>query len=1059
MSTHGDDLTSDHGPSGEPVLGPARSAARPSDLPSDLEGGRYRFVRLLGGGGFGNVWLGLDMKWSPGREVAIKRLRAELVRHPDWRAMHSDALAGRLRSPHVAQIYDIVKDGEGLALVMEYVAGMTLRERIVQSGRLTIDETMRVGRAVAHALDEAHSKRIIHRDIKPANIMIADDVGSPGGGRQIDEKAVKVVDWGLALGVPQWNRSLDDLPVGDEDTRWMPADGQLRFAGTAEYMAPEQFEGHVDRQADVWAYGCLLYECLAGERAFHGRGPDLLRKIAEASVDLSALPPSTPQRLRTLIELCLQPEPRRRLPHIGSVFAFLGDDTSSRPVRAEVRSPKDLLPSQPPSAVQRAELVASAVQAVRESTLVALSGPSGCGKSWIAARVGRTLLDPASGQRLGAGAARVDLVGVDDVKTAIARVAAVLREIDGDRTDAVDGESLRQRILRVAADGLLLVLDNADGVMRELPDLLRGALVPGLRVLATARRSPAHPAWAVVRVPPLSSPGDARWQEGVVSAAALRGFESVQLFTMRAKAARRSFELTNENAAAVAETCRRLGGLPRAIELVASRLGFLAPDEVVARLPQLVRPLVADSALPAGDTLARTVQWSIDSTTPDERLLLERLSVFEGSWTLASVEDVCCDERLPAAALHELLNGLVDLGLVQEESGVTRPRFRVLEFVRDQCRQRLATPERSEEAAALRGRHLARFRELASEAPPVNDWGHRVPRSAQRLELEHELDDCRAAIEWGIASPAQLETAADLAVDMQDHWYQRGRYRQGIDLVQSVLGAWGDRGDVRQVRLLAARAKLLWARDARAAHDGYLRALALQRSRVTSSGDRGATIERLRLARLLQNVGLTAQQTDALAESRPALEEALAIYRDLRDQVGVAQARFAIGLLDLFEGKLPEARVEFDSALPTVRESGDSVLLGAIYQYKGRLELVGGRLSEAIRWCRDALAMRRAAYEPAGVADSLRLAGEIAAARGLPRVAVRLFAAAQRRRDALGVDIPPREVERYEEAFEAARATMSAGAFEAAWHDGVLLSDDEASAIVGAAELDGAPVQ
>lgn len=1038
--------------------------AESGQAPDPLENGRYRFVQLLGGGGFGNVWLGLDMKWSPGREVAIKRLRSDLVRHPDWRAMHSDALAGRLSSPHIAQIYDIVADGDGLAIVMEYVPGLTLKQWIAQNGPLSVEETLRVGRALVHALDEAHGKRVIHRDVKPANVMVAAAPGGGVSGRRIDEKSIKVVDWGLALGVLQWGREEGSAPMvdrsgygsGDVATQWTPADAQFRFAGTAEYMAPEQYEGRVDRQADIWAFGCLLFECLTGERAFRGRGPELLKRIASAEVEWGELPAETPDRLRSLIDLCLQVEPRRRLREIGSALVFLDDGTPSRPDRTTSWETRDLLPLQPATFVPRADLTASLLAQMEESPLVAISGPLGSGKSWVAVRAARAALDRTDTFGLASGAALVDLVGVTDVKGLGAKLAPLAGEFDGRAESAGDVESLRQRFAPIAARGLLLVLDNADGAMRVLPDFLKGIMAPGLRILVTARRSAVHPGWSVFRVPPLECPPDVALNEGVLSVRALEAYESVQLFAVRAKAARRAFELDAANAPSVAGICRQLGGLPRAIELVASRVGFLTPEEILARLPQIVQPLVESGTGPNAETVVRTVQWAIDSTTDGERLLLERLAVFEGSWTLASVEHVCCDEQLPAGHLHDLLNGLVDLGLVQEETGVVRPRFRVLEFVRDQCRRRLQAPARASELGELRVRHLRRFAELATESPPVDAWGTRVPRAAERLDVDHELADCRAAIVWGLATPSQLEHAVDLAIDMQDHWYLRARYREGIDLLSSLLAAWGDRGDVRQVRLVAAWAKLHWVHDATTSHEGYQRALELQRRRCQAAAPEELAVERLRLARILQNVGLTAQQagaSDALESSRASLDEALAIYAALGNDLGQARTQFTLGLLDFIEGNFDRTREHLDRALPTVRAAGDAVTLGAIYQYKGRVALALRDAGGAIRWCRQALAMRRNSYEPEGIADSIRLAGDIAATRGISVLAVRLYAAAHRRRDAIGADLPPREVESYERMLNSVRSDLSPQAFDAAWADGMQISDDDVTALVQSPEL------
>ncbi|MDZ4828962.1 MAG: protein kinase [Phycisphaerae bacterium] len=1013
--------------------------AQPLSVPEPLgPDGRFVFERFLGEGGFGEVWRAHDLRFH--RPVAIKLLRADLVRNPDWRARRSDAMAARLRSPHVAQIYDLLEDADRCALIMEFVPGLTLSQRLRATGPLSVTATLRVANAVAEALDAAHRARIVHRDIKPANIML-------GESKEIVEDDIKVVDWGLALGVPQWTEHSSECATSDHEAL---AAGPFRFAGTAEYMAPEQIEGKVDRRADIWAYGCVLYECLTGQRAFSGRGPELIRKICCAEVDLPAIPAEAPEPLRLLVEMCLEPDPNKRLRDIADAFSLL-KLTPRRMPEQSARRVIDLVPAQQPNTVARATLVAEVAELVERMPLVALSGAVGCGKSWVALSVAHNALvrSRAGTGRFGAGVAFIELRDVVDASTIPSRIVAALFERDARASDGApttsDLESLWQKVAGRAAGGLLVILDDADGVLRELPKLLSNVRIPGLHLLVTARRSPGHTGWTVHAVDPLDCPPE----YGTHSAPSLQAYDAVRLFVERAVASWKLFRLDASNAHAVAEICRRLGGLPRAIELVASRVRFMTPEEILVRLTQIIQPLVRKDLARDSQTVSRTVEWSVESASPDERLLLERLSLFEGSWTSASVEAVCCDERLPPTALHDLLNGLIDQALVQPDSSSVRPRYRLFEVVRDLCRRRLDVGERAEELGSLRRRHLARFAELVAEPPQASDLPpQRLPRGLESVNLNHDQADCCAAIRRALTDPLALATAVDMAIEMQDYWYDRGRYAEGIDLLTPLLAAWGERGDVRQVRLLAARAKLVWLRDPRTACDGYRRALQLQRQIVAQAPESTMATERTRLAAVLHNVGLASQQMYDFESSRAALAEARGIYAELKSEVGEANTRLTLAILDASEDRLDDAETNLSAAIPVLRRTEDVVRVSTAIQWRARIALIRGDCALAWSFCREALAMRMRTDEPEGVAESLGFAGQIACA-GEPigeriRSAILLFGAASRRRGALGVDVQATEVASYESALGVARNVASADEFDVAWAEGCALSDQEA---------------
>jgi len=265
--------------------------------------GNYQVIDKLGAGGMGEVWRATDT--TLGREVAIKVLTGEFARDPERlaRLEREARVLAALNHPNIAAIYGMERAGETPFLVLELVPGPTLAERL-GTGPLEIDEALRVGIAIAEALEAAHEKTIIHRDLKPANIKIT------------PEGKVKVLDFGLA-------KALTGEPVeadrSQSPTLTAAATRAGVILGTAAYMSPEQARGlALDKRTDIWAFGCVLYEMVAGRQPFQGGTVmDVLSAVVRAAPDWSALPEATPASMRVLLERCLQKEAGRRLRDIG----------------------------------------------------------------------------------------------------------------------------------------------------------------------------------------------------------------------------------------------------------------------------------------------------------------------------------------------------------------------------------------------------------------------------------------------------------------------------------------------------------------------------------------------------------------------------------------------------------------------------------------------------------------------------------------------------------------------------------------------------------------------
>jgi serine/threonine-protein kinase len=286
-------------------------------LSSGTKIGVYEVNSLLGVGGMGEVYRSRDSKL--GRQVALKVLPAGVAADPERlaRFRREATLLAALNHPNIAAIYGFEDSGATHALVMELVEGPTLADR-VKSGAIPIAEALPIAKQICDALEYAHERGIVHRDLKPANVKVT------------PEDTVKVLDFGLAKALENEVAAAD---IGSSPTMSRMATQAGIILGTAAYMSPEQARGKsADRRADIWAFGCVLYEMLTGKMPFAGETvSDALAAVIKDPPDWSLLPASTPGRLRVLVQRCLQKDPRQRLQAIGDARISIDEVLAGAP--------------------------------------------------------------------------------------------------------------------------------------------------------------------------------------------------------------------------------------------------------------------------------------------------------------------------------------------------------------------------------------------------------------------------------------------------------------------------------------------------------------------------------------------------------------------------------------------------------------------------------------------------------------------------------------------------------------------------------------------------------
>jgi predicted ATPase/DNA-binding SARP family transcriptional activator len=403
-------------------------------------------------------------------------------------------------------------------------------------------------------------------------------------------------------------------------------------------------------------------------------------------------------------------------------------------------------------------------QALRSSRLVTLTGPGGAGKTRLAVEAAAALREKHRN-----GAWIVELASVAKAGE-VAPAAAGALEASAFAGTQPAGSTTQLIVRHLAGWSLVVVLDNCEHVIGEaatLADTLLGA-VPGLRLIATSREPLGIPGEVLVPVGGLATPA------------------AVELFTDRARAVRPGFLADGQAGDVIEDICRRLDGLPLAVELAAARLRALPLAVLAERLGDRFRLLTggARTALPRQQTLRAVVDWSYDLLFEDERRLFARLAVFTGGCGLAAAEAVCADEQVPAGEILDVLSRLVDKSLVTASSAGGEARFSQLQTLWEYGRERL---DESGEDDAMRAGHGAYYLQLAEDA-------HEGLRGASgpiwRDRLTAELGNLRAALDWYIAT-GDADAALALASGMSWLWYINGDLAEGARWLGDALSTQG----------------------------------------------------------------------------------------------------------------------------------------------------------------------------------------------------------------------------------------------------------------------------
>jgi predicted ATPase len=637
------------------------------------------------------------------------------------------------------------------------------------------------------------------------------------------------------------------------------------------------------------------------------------------------------------------------------------------------------LPVQATPLVGRGQELAAAIALLREQRLLTLVGPPGTGKTRLALQLAAEVADEFE---------HVWWVALDQIHDP-QLVETTIAQTIGARDDLAG--FLRDR-------RALLLLDNVEQVLDFAPRLAE--LVAGagnLKLVATSREPLRLTLEQQYPVPPL--PED----------------DAMALFGERARAVRPDFAANG----AVAEICRRLDGLPLAIELAAARVKILLPDALLARLEQRL-PVLAGGARDAPQrqqTLRAAIAWSYDLLEDREQEAVARLSVFAGGWTLESAEAVSeCD--------LETLASLVDKSLVRERDG----RFSMLETIREFARERLTEQETD-------GRSLRRHAEYFLEHAQVHGEEHGEDLNLEEFEwFGREHDNLRAALDWWHEQEAP-EPELRLINACSVFWDRGGYWREGRQRFEAALDRVGEApadvraGAERRLSFFVVR------------QGDYVRAKQLAESAISRYEKSGTDPGALRHAYV--NLAISEQKLGNSARSREIYEAA----RADADERSLAMILGNLGNMDLEEHNYAGARSNIEAAAAIHRRLGLRLPLANNILDLGFIALAEARIDEAVPFLRESLAICRAERLGDLLPWVVEGVASVATSRAAPDEAVRLLAATTKSREelAMGTDFYPVAEEMRERTLDEARAQLSESAFAAAWAEGEALSLEEAA--------------
>jgi predicted ATPase/DNA-binding CsgD family transcriptional regulator len=913
--------------------------------------GNYRLTQLLGRGNFADVYRGQHIHLNT--EAAIKVLHGSLTDSDLAIFIHEARVNAHLRHPNIVQILDFGIEENTPFLVMEYAPNGNLRQRHKQGTRLALETILPYVRQIADALQFAHDQKLIHRDIKPENILL---------GRNNE---VLLSDFGIAI-MYSTMRSHS---------------GQQDAAGTVPYMAPEQIKSNALPASDQYALAIMTYEWLCGERPFQGTMTEIAIKHTLVP------PPSLSERVSTIspaveqvILKALAKNPQQRFENIQDFAQALEEANIAESPEHHTLPQKNAaayfsnLPAQLTSLIGREPELMAVCSLLQqpEVRLVTLTGTGGIGKTRLGLEVGAELL-----HAFREGVYFVPLASINDATLVIPTIAHTLglqHRYTGRQQPLAEQMEYLKTFLREKQS--LLLLDNFEQVVDAAPaiaELL--AACPRLKILVTSRAALHLSGEHEFPLQPLSLPDST----SPLPMHELTQYSAIALFLERAMAIKPDFDVTTANVQIIANICRRLDGLPLAIELAAARIKLLPPQALLQRLIHPLNVLTAgrQNAPERHQTLRNTIAWSYHLLNTVEQQLFCRVSVFVGSCSLEAIEALYSSYPDRTMLVLDGVSSLIDKSLLRQIEQGDEPRIVMLETIREYALEML---DANGEERLIRHAHAVYYMTLAEESERELVG----PQQALWLErLEREHDNLRAALVWSLQqdedpneTQRRVEIALRLVGALRRFWQMHGHLNEGQAFTEKALSA--SKGI--QVSTQARAKALIAAGTLASIQNDYDRTETYCRESLLlfrELGDQQGTALSLYL------LSVVPMMKGNNVAARSLTEEALTLFREMGDKERIAWSLSTLGMLDTQEEKYTSARARYEESLAIHRKLSNKRGIAATLVRLAQLLFVSlGDETELSSLLDEGLALYNELGEREGIANVHSLSAQLAFRQG-----------------------------------------------------------------------------
>lgn len=684
---------------------------------------------------------------------------------------------------------------------------------------------------------------------------------------------------------------------------------------------------------------------------------------------------------------------------------------------------RSTIPARLDSFVGREDEIEQLSDLLTSRRLLTITGPGGVGKTRLALQLASIHASSFSG-----GGAFIDLSIVHDWRDVLLRIAQAC---------AIDKAERAQILTRFRSESpaqrRLLILDNAEHVLEAAADLAELlAVAPQLVLLITSRAPLGIPGEQEFPLAPLALPPPE--QSG--SAAQLLPAPAIRLFLLRAQQIRPGFVLSDEDAPVLAAICRRLDGLPLAIELAAARMRLLSPAQLLNRLNDRLSVLQGTGIPDRHRTLRAAIAWSYDLLSAGAQQLFRRMAVFAGGALLDGIEAVCTDAD--SAALLDQLEELLQHSLVHLGESADETRYMMLETINAYAVEQLIA---SGEQALLHRRHAHYISALVAQvAPHLNG-----PEQRARLQqLEAEYENIRRAVEWSLAHDGGL-IAQEIGGNLWRFFWLHGHLRDGRRWLDQAL--IGDSDVIALPQNAAERAALLrraaawrsagnlaWAQiDYPASEAAHRRGLALAE----------AADDPQSIANALHGIAVIRANVGDLDAAEALYHQSLAIKRRIGDTYSAALTLNNLGFVAEQRGDDPTARLYYEESAALKRRLGEQAAAAKSLSHVGEILIRLGALADARRTLAEALSLAESAGAPVFVAEIVHWIACLAAAADQAPQAAYLFGAAEALYERYGIDLHTEDYVLTVHQVRAAREQMDAAAFGAAWQRGRHLPQNE----------------